>query len=100
MRELSEETKRPWCVGENIFREAGDWQRMLVERTRAEEERVKASRAEESVRWPGGRRRERAEKHKSRRGRRWGTDEAESRVIPAVNLLYVSLPCVCLRVRV
>lgn len=42
--ELNGETKRPRCVGENIGREAGDWQRMLVERTRtrAEEERVKA----------------------------------------------------------
>lgn len=57
-------------MGENIGREPGDWQRMLVERTRtrAEEERVKTSRAEERVRWPGGRRRERAEKQKSRRG--------------------------------
>lgn len=40
-------------MGENIFREAGDWQRTLAERRRAEEERVKASR-EGEVAWGGG----------------------------------------------
>lgn len=47
-------TKRPWCVGENIGREPGGWQRMLLERTRtrAEEERVKA-RWEQRRGWGG-----------------------------------------------
>lgn len=43
-------------------------------------------RAEERVRWPGGEEKRKSRETEKQTWRRWGIDEAESWVIPAVNL--------------
>ena len=82
--------RRPRCVGENIVR--GTVERT---RTREREERVKASRAAERVRWPGGEEKRKSRETEKQTWRRWGIDEAESWVIPAVNPCALAA-CVCL----
>lgn len=83
-------------MGENIFREAGDWQRTLAERRRAEEERVKASREGEVAWGVGGG----GEEEKSRRGGGGELVERRARVVPAVNLLYACVRAVAVSARV
>lgn len=84
-------------MGENIAREPDDWQRMLVERTRTMVEKRNGlkrveSRGEGEVAWGEEKRKSRGTEKQT--WRRWGIDEAESWVIPAVNLCLLSL-CVC-----
>lgn len=88
-------------MAENIIREPHDWQQMLVERTRMMVEKRNGlkcvqSRGEGEVAW--GEEKRKSRETEKQTWRRWGIDEAESWVIPAVNLCVLCVyVCVCIR---
>lgn len=88
---------RPDCRGSGVGTEPGDWQQTLeAARTEAEEKELKHAwrGGEGEVAW--GEEKRKSREREKQTWRRWGIDEAESWVIPAVNLCVFAFPlCVC-----
>lgn len=70
--------------GESAVKVAGDWQRMLLERNERNGLKRVESRGEGEVAW--GEEKRKSRETEKQTWRRWEIDEAESWVIPAVNL--------------